>query len=174
MKRRNVFIAVEDVYAVQALRELLTRHCPEAVDRVVVRHLPPCSGKMTRIIRGHLEQGSHVIILVDAEAEDPDRREEYIRNAHRLRRDRVDVIVFDPCIEAPLCEALGLRNCRLRPCGSGPLESVREYWRRVHHRDYEKRLLVLLLREADSRGGLCGTVEFSRLFDVLRRVLGGC
>ena len=88
-----------------------------------------------------------------------------MRGRHRLDPS-VEVIVFDPCIEAPLCEALGLRGCRVRPCGNGPIRSLDEYLRRRSERGYAKRLLPILFQEASD--ALLSTREFGRLVEWLR------
>ena len=164
---KRAFIAVEDVYAVHALRRLIASK-RTAARSTVVAHLPPCSSKMSRVIHAQLKQGARVVVLIDAEDGDPREKEEWLRHIHNLGPE-IEIIVFDPCIEAPLCEALGLRNCREKPCRAGPLRSVDEYWHRTRGRGYAKRLLPLLLLEAEARGRLDSTPEFRRLLGWLRR-----
>ncbi len=66
----RVFIAVEDVYAVRAIRDLLRRR-GLSLEKITVAHLPPCSPKMQRIINAHAARGSRIIVVVDAENAPP-------------------------------------------------------------------------------------------------------
>ncbi len=166
MTSRRVFIAVEDHYAVPALRVFLRTRGVHA-SNVIVAHLPPRSPKMQRIVQAHLRQGSHVVIIVDAEDRPPTEVKQWIAEKHGVPND--DVIVVDPCMEALACEALGLKNCRAKPCRAGPLRSIDEYWRRVHRRRYEKRFLPTLFSEAAAQGALDEVPEVARLLAVVEQ-----
>jgi len=161
----KVFIVVEDTYARYALERVLKRHSVN-LSKVEIRHLAICSSKMSRIIGAHIRAGNHVIIIADAEREPRVQREQWVRQRHGLG-SQVDIIVVDPCMEAPACEALGLRGCRGKPCGDGPLQAVNTYWRRRHGRDYDKRFLPSLLLEADEKGSLSNVLEFNRLLRII-------
>ncbi len=151
MTRARVFIAVEDVYAVRAISDLLHRR-GLSLENIVVAHLPPCSSKMQRVINAHAARGSRIIVIVDAENLPSEEVERRVREKHSPVNTRIEVIAVDPCMEAIACEALGLKNCRVKPCSRGPLSSVNEYWRRRHGRDYEKRFLPRLFADAGVGG----------------------
>jgi hypothetical protein len=162
MASRTV-VVVEDVYA-RSVLEAMLRRLAGGAPRVI--HLMPCSNKMERVIRGHLADGRKVVVLLDAESQDPRERERWLREAHRLD-SRVEVNVFDPCIEAAACEALGLHGCRDRPCKNGPILAVDAYWRRTGRGRYRKRLLGRLLREAEKTGSPWLVPEMLRLLSSL-------
>ncbi len=157
-------LIVEDVYAPRALERMLRRL---GLEPPTILRLPPCSGKMERVARAHLEAGSRLAVLADAEEEDPAEKEHWIRTRHRLP-PHVPVIVADPCIEAIACQALGLRGCRDKPCRRGPVAAVDAYWRRRRRRGYRKRMLPLLLEEAAATGQLTLVPEARRLLQWLR------
>ena len=70
---QRIFIVVEDVYAERALPRLLAGRCGVPI---IVKHLQPCSSKMSRIVYAQLREGARVAILVDAEDVNPADREE--------------------------------------------------------------------------------------------------
>ena len=163
---KKVFIVVEDTYAPHALKRVLRKRSPNLAGIEVV-HLNVCSKKMERIVKAHIKQGSRVVIIADAEHMQAKLREEQIRKRHGLSSN-VKIIIADPCMEALACEALGLRRCREKPCGEGPLSEVKVYWRRKHGRDYDKRFLPDLFSEADGSSNRLDRVpEFRELTKAL-------
>ena len=162
---RRVFIVVEDTYAPHALRQVLRRR-GFSLNSIVIVRLEVCSRKMERIVKAHIMQGSRVVVIADAEQEQPRHRERWIREKHGLGSS-ADIIIVAPCMEALACEALGLRGCREKPCSNGPLQAVNTYWRRRHGRDYDKRFLPNLLQEADTGNRLDQVPEFKKLIEIL-------
>ena len=159
-------VIVEDTYARHALEQALRRRGLNLRDIYVV-HIPVCSTKMERMARSYKALGTKVIVVADAENEQPESRERWIRSRHNLANDSA-VIIVDPCMEALACIALGLRGCRSKPCSNGPLAAVDAYWRRKRRRGYAKRMLSVLFRDADNAGGLERAPEFRRLLEELR------
>ena len=160
----KVFIVVEDVYAPPALRHILRKR---GIHNAIINHLGICSKKMERVVRAHLREGRHVVIIADAEQEHVKNKEKWIRESHKLGNN-VTIIVIDPCIEALACEALGLKGCREKPCNNGPIRAIDTYFRREKNKEYQKRLLPLLLKEADKDNKLDQVPEFKKLIKTLK------
>ncbi|BEP17463.1 hypothetical protein PYJP_08150 [Pyrofollis japonicus] len=162
----KVIIVVEDRYAKEAIRKLLIKRQISCFD---VQYLPICSTKFSRIISAHQDYGRHIIIVADAELENPTEKETQIRDKHGLHSNNVDIIIVDPCMEALACIALGLNGCRNKPCDAGPLFSVKEYYKNIHRKDYKKRFLEKLLLEADDKNNLEKVYEFKKLINKINK-----
>ncbi|MCD6195293.1 MAG: hypothetical protein J7J82_00705 [Staphylothermus sp.] len=148
---KRIFIATEDTYAKNALKilikELFGKHI---LQRTEIHSLSPCSSKMTRILRAALldDDIGMVIVLVDAETNNPKQVTENIYHKHlRTEHDKAHVIALNPCIEEWPCTILGLKNCNTAPCVMGPARSIDEYWMKKHGQKYRKSLLPDIFKE---------------------------
>ena len=71
----KIFIAVEDVYGVEFVKEILkisSFRDELKKSNIFIEHLRPCSSKMTRILHAHVKLGRFVVIIVDSEYKRPD------------------------------------------------------------------------------------------------------
>jgi len=143
----KIYVIVEDRYAVEVVK-LIARELA-TTSKIVVRSIPICSNKMSKIARAALKEFDKVVILVDSEGRNPREVERRIEEKHLAEgAGKSVVIVVDPCLEAWPCRILELSNCSVAPCSLGPAKSLNEYWRKKHRRDYAKRDLPAAVKEA--------------------------
>ncbi len=147
MGRVRVFISIDDLRGVRAIEYLVNKIDYNRKIDVTVKSLMPCSNKMTRILKAASIEYDYVIVLTDAETDNPDKKKHEIIVKHKLISENIKVIPIKPCIESWPCGVLGLKNCERPPCREGPIGSLNTYMRTRHRKGYEKKYLRLLFEE---------------------------
>ncbi len=148
MARIRIFISVDDRRGTRAIEYLIKQIDRGDMINAVVKSLMPCSSKMTRILNAAIRSYDHVIVLTDAETNNPEELAQIIIGKHGLDAENVKVIPVKPCIESWPCSILGLKNCNRSPCSEGPVASLNNYMKKHHRRDYKKKYLYDVFMEA--------------------------
>ena len=116
-----------------------------------------CSEKMGRYVRGAVGDYNLIVVLVDSEGVDPSVVRKRIFGEHVGQVDvissRVKILVAHPCLEAWLCEAMGIAGCYTETCGEVVDVIIPTYEGRYKKRTLKRMLPALMVRELSRKLG---------------------
>jgi hypothetical protein len=157
-----VYFVVDNRYAKQLVRELvgLFKQYNLVGGSVCVDISNPvnmCSEKMGRYVRGAVGDYNLIVVLVDSEGVDPGVVRKHIFEEHVGQVDesssRVKVLIAHPCLEAWLCEAMGIASCYSGTCGE-VVDAIISWYEGKYERETLKRMLpTLMVRELGRKLG---------------------
>jgi len=151
-----VYFVVDNRYAKQLLLELvrLFKEYNLIGDSVRVDVSSPvntCDERMGRYVRGAFGDYNLIIVLVDSEGVDPSVIRKRIFEEHVRQVDesssRVKILITHPCLEAWLCEAMGIASCYSGTCGEVVDVIVSTYKGRYTRRTLKRMLPTLMVKE---------------------------
>jgi hypothetical protein len=158
----RVYFVVDNRYAKQLVRELvgLFKQYILVGGSVCVDISNPvnmCSEKMGRYVRGAVGDYNLIVVLVDSEEVDPSVVRKHIFEEHVGQVDesssRVKVLIAHPCLEAWLCEAMGIASCYSGTCGE-VVDAIISWYEGKYERETLKRMLpTLMVRELGRKLG---------------------
>jgi hypothetical protein len=135
-----------------------------------------CNEKMGRFVRGAVGDYNLIVVLVDSEGVDPSVVRTRILEEHMGQVDgsssRVKILIAHPCLEAWLCEAMGIASCYSGTCNE-VVDAIISRYEGKHEKKKLKTRLPTLMVEALSRklGDYPETMRSKGSKDELVRVL---
>jgi hypothetical protein len=157
-----VYFVVDNRYAKQLVQELvgLFKQYNLVGGSVCVDISNPvnlCSEKMGRYVRGAVSDYNLIIVLVDSEGVDPSVVRKGIFEEHVGQVDesssRVKILIAHPCLEAWLCEAMGIAGCYSGTCGEVVDAIISKYKGRYKKRTLKRMLPTLIVKELSRKLG---------------------
>jgi hypothetical protein len=157
-----VYFVVDNRYAKQLVQELvgLFKQYNLVGGSVCVDISNPvnvCSEKMGRYVRGAVSDYNLIVVLVDSEGVDPSVVRKRIFEEHVGQVDesssRVKILIAHPCLEAWLCEAMGIASCYTGTCGEVVDVIVSTYKGRFMRRTLKRMLPTLMVKELSRKLG---------------------
>ena len=116
-----------------------------------------------------------IVVLVDSEGVDPSVVRERVFEEHVGRVDGsslwVKIFVTHPCLEAWLCEAMGIAGCYSGTCGEVVDAIVSRYEGKYEKKALKRMLPALMVRELSRKLGDPETMRSKGSKDELMRVL---
>jgi hypothetical protein len=158
----RVYFVVDNRYAKQLVQELvgLFKQYNLVGGSVCVDISNPvnlCSEKMGRYVRGAVSDYNLIIVLVDSEGVDPSVVRKGIFEEHVGQVDesssRVKILIAHPCLEAWLCEAMGIAGCYSGTCGEVVDAIISKYKGRYKKRTLKRMLPTLIVKELSRKLG---------------------
>jgi len=158
----RVYFVVDNKYAKQLVQELveLFKQYNLIGGSVCVNISSPvnvCSEKMGRFVRGAVGDYNLIVVLVDSEGVDPSVVRKRILEEHVGHVDgslsRVEILVAHPCLEAWLCEAMGIAGCYSGTCGEVVDAIVSRYEGKYGKKTLKRMLPTLMVRELSGKLG---------------------
>jgi hypothetical protein len=158
----RVYFVVDNRYAKQLVQELvgLFKQYNLVGGSVCVDISNPvnvCSEKMGRYVRGAVSDYNLIIVLVDSEGVDPSVVRKRILEEHVGRVDgsssRVKILIAHPCLEAWLCEAMGIAGCYSGTCDEVVDAIVSRYEGKYEKKTLKRMLPALIVRELSRKLG---------------------
>jgi hypothetical protein len=177
----RVYFVVDNMYAKQLIQELgrLFKEYNFIGGSVCVDVSGPvnvCNEKMGRFVRGAVGDYNLIVVLVDSEGVDPSVVRTRILEEHMGQVDgsssRVKILIAHPCLEAWLCEAMGIASCYSGTCNE-VVDAIISRYEGKHEKKKLKTRLPTLMVEALSRklGDYPETMRSKGSKDELVRVL---
>jgi hypothetical protein len=177
----KVYFVVDNTYAKQLIKELvsLLKEYSLIGGSVCVDVSGPvnvCNEKMRRFVKGAVGDYNLIVVLVDSEGVDPSVVRKRILEEHVGQVDgsssRVKTLIAHPCLEAWLCEAMGIASCYSGTCGE-VVDAIISRYEGKHEKKKLKTRLPTLMVEALSRklGDYPETMRSEGSKDELVRVL---
>jgi hypothetical protein len=157
-----VYFVVDNRYAKQLVQELvgLFKQYNLVGGSVCVDISNPvnlCSEKMGRYVRGAVSDYNLIVVLVDSEGVDPSVVRKRILEEHVGQVDgsssRIKILVAHPCLEAWLCEAMGIAGCYSGTCGEVVDAIISKYKGRYKKRTLKRMLPTLMVKELSRKLG---------------------
>jgi hypothetical protein len=157
-----VYFVVDNRYAKQLIQELvrLLKEYSLIGGSVCIDISSPvnvCSEKMGRFVRGAVGDYNLIVVLVDSEGVDPSVVRKRILEEHVGQVDgsssRVEILVAHPCLEAWLCEAMGIAGCYSGTCGEVVDAIVSRYEGKYEKETLKRMLPTLMVRELSRKLG---------------------
>jgi hypothetical protein len=134
-----------------------------------------CSEKMGRYVRGAVSDYNLIVVLVDSEGVDPSVVRKRIFEEHVGQVDesssRIKILVAHPCLEAWLCEAMGIASCYSGTCGEVVDAIISRYEGKYEKETLKRMLPALMVRELSRKLGDPETMRSKGSKDELVRVL---
>ena len=158
----KVYFVVDNTYAKQLIKELvsLLKEYSLIGGSVCVDVSGPanmCSEKMGRFVKGAVGDYDLIVVLVDSEGVDPSVVRKCILEEHVGQVDgsssRVKTLVAHPCLEAWLCEAMGIAGCYSGTCGEVVDVIVSMYKGRFMRKTLKRMLPTLMVKELSRKLG---------------------
>jgi hypothetical protein len=158
----RVYFVVDNRYAKQLVQELvgLFKQYNLVGGSVCVDISNPvnvCSEKMGRYVRGAVSDYNLIVVLVDSEGVDPSVVRKRIFEEHVGQVDesssRVKILIAHPCLEAWLCEAMGIAGCYSGTCGEVVDAIISKYKGRYKKRTLKRMLPTLMVKELSRKLG---------------------
>jgi hypothetical protein len=175
-----VHFVVDNTYAKQLIRELVGllkeySLIGDSVYVVVSNPVNVCSEKMGRFVKEAVGDYNLIVVLVDSEGVDPSVVRKRILEEHVGHVDgsssRVEILVAHPCLEAWLCEAMGIAGCYSGTCGEVVDAIISRYKGRYGKGTLKRMLPTLMVRELGRKLGDPETMRSRGSKDELVRVL---
>jgi len=160
----RVYFVVDNKYAKQLIQELVRLFKgynliggSVCVDVDFSDSVNVCSEKMGRCVRGAVGDYNLIVVLVDSEGVDPSVVRKRIFEEHVGQVDesssRVKILIAHPCLEAWLCEAMGIVGCYSGTCGE-VVDAIISWYEGKYERKTLKRMLpTLMVRELGRKLG---------------------
>ena len=158
----KVYFVVDNTYAKQLIRELVGllkeySLIGDSVYVVVSNPVNVCSEKMGRYVKEAVGDYNLIVVLVDSEGVDPSVVRKRILEEHVGQVDgsssRVKILIAHPCLEAWLCEAMGIASCYSGTCGEA-VDSIISRYKGKYEKETLKRMLpALMVRELSGKLG---------------------
>jgi hypothetical protein len=159
-----VYFVVDNKYAKQLVQELVELFKQYnliggsvCVDVNVSDAANMCSEKMGRYVKGAVGDYNLIVVLVDSEGVDPSVVRKRILEEHVGQVDgsssRVKTLVAHPCLEAWLCEAMGIAGCYSGTCGEVVDVIVSTYKGRFMRKTLKRMLPTLMVKELSRKLG---------------------
>jgi hypothetical protein len=176
----RVYFVVDNRYAKQLVQELvgLFKQYNLVGGSVCVDISNPvnvCSEKMGRYVRGAVSDYNLIVVLVDSEGVDPSVVRKRIFEEHVGQVDesssRVKILIAHPCLEAWLCEAMGIAGCYSGTCGEVVDAIISRYEGKYEKETLKRMLPALMVRELSRKLGDPETMRSKGSKDELARVL---
>jgi hypothetical protein len=178
----KVYFVVDNTYAKQLIKELvkLLKEYGLIGGSVCVDISSPvnvCSEKMGRFVKEVVAVGDYnlIVVLVDSEGVDPSVVRKCILGEHVGQVDgsssRVKILVAHPCLEAWLCEAMGIASCYSGTCGEVVDAIISRYEGKYEKETLKRMLPTLMVRELSRKLGDPETMRSKGSKDELVRVL---
>jgi hypothetical protein len=153
-----VYFVVDNKYAKQLIQELVRLFRGYnliggnvCVDVDFSDSVNVCSEKMGRYVRGAVGDYNLIVVLVDSEGVDPSVVRKRILEEHVGQVDgsssRVEILIAYPCLEAWLCEAMGIAGCYSGTCGEVVDAIVSRYEGKYEKKALKRMLPALMVRE---------------------------
>jgi hypothetical protein len=160
----KVYFVVDNRYAKQLIQELVELFKQYnliggsvCVDVNISDAANMCSEKMGRYVRGAVGDYDLIVVLVDSEGVDPSVVRKRILEEHVGQVDgsssRVKILVAHPCLEAWLCEAMGIASCYSGTCGEVVDVIVSTYKGRFMRKTLKRMLPALMVKELSRKLG---------------------
>jgi len=158
----KVYFVVDNRYAKQLIKELVRLFkgynlIGGSVCVVVSSSVNVCNEKMGRFVRGAVGDYNLIVVLVDSEGVDPSVVRKRILEEHVGQVDgsssRVKTLVAHPCLEAWLCEAMGIAGCYSGTCGEVVDVIVSTYKGRFMRKTLKRMLPTLMVKELSRKLG---------------------
>jgi hypothetical protein len=158
----KVYFVVDNTYAKQLMRELvrLLKEYNFIGGSVCVDVSGPvnvCNEKMRRFVKGAVGDYNLIVVLVDSEGVDPSVVRKRIFEEHVGQVDesssRVKILIAHPCLEAWLCEAMGIASCYSGTCGEVVDAITSKYKGRYKKRTLKRMLPTLMVKELSRKLG---------------------
>jgi len=152
----KVYFVVDNTYAKQLIRELVGllkeySLIGDSVYVVVSNPVNVCSEKMGRFVKEAVGDYNLIVVLVDSEGVDPSVVRKRILEEHVGQVDgsssRVEILIAHPCLEAWLCEAMGIAGCYSGTCGEVVDAIVSRYEGKYEKKALKRMLPALMVRE---------------------------
>jgi hypothetical protein len=157
-----VYFVVDNTYAKQLIRELVGllkeySLIGDSVYVVVSNPVNVCSEKMGRFVKEAVGDYDLIVVLVDSEGVDPSVVRKRILEEHVGQVDgsssRVEILIAHPCLEAWLCEAMGMASCYSGTCGEVVDAIISRYEGRYGKGTLKRMLPALMVRELSRKLG---------------------
>lgn len=158
----KVYFVVDNTYAKQLIRELVGllkeySLIGDSVYVVVSNPVNACSEKMGRFVKEAVGDYNLIVVLVDSEGVDPSVVRKRILEEHVGQVDesssRVEILIAHPCLEAWLCEAIGIAGCYSGTCGEVVDAIVSRYEGKYEKKALKRMLPALMVRELGRKLG---------------------
>jgi hypothetical protein len=158
----KVYFVVDNTYAKQLMRELvrLLKEYNFIGGSVCVDVSGPvnvCNEKMRRFVKGAVGDYNLIVVLVDSEGVDPSVVRKRIFEEHVGQVDesssRVKILIAHPCLEAWLCEAMGIASCYSGTCGEVVDAIISRYEGKYEKETLKRMLPALMVRELSRKLG---------------------
>jgi hypothetical protein len=178
----RVYFVVDNKYAKQLIQELVRLFRGYnliggnvCVDADFSDSVNVCSEKMGRYVRGAVGDYNLIVVLVDSEGVDPSVVRKRILEEHVGQVDgsssRVEILIAHPCLEAWLCEAIGIASCYSGACDEVVDAIVSRYEGKYEKKALKRMLPALMVRELSRKLGDPETMRSKGSKDELVRVL---
>jgi hypothetical protein len=157
-----VYFVVDNRYAKQLIQELvrLLKEYSLIGGSVCIDISNPvnvCSEKMGRFVKGAVGDYNFIVVLVDSEGVDPSVVRKRILEEHVGQVDgsssRVEILIAHPCLEAWLCEAMGIAGCYSGTCGEVVDAITSKYKGKYKKRTLKRMLPTLMVKELSGKLG---------------------
>jgi hypothetical protein len=158
----KVYFVVDNRYAKQLIQELvrLLKEYSLIGGSVCIDISSPvnvCSEKMGRFVKGAVGDYNLIVVLVDSEGVDPSVVRKRILEEHVGQVDgsssRVRILIAHPCLEAWLCEAMGIAGCYSGTCDEVVDAIVSRYEGKYERGTLKRMLPTLMVRELGRKLG---------------------
>ncbi|MFZ8793501.1 MAG: hypothetical protein ACO2O2_06415 [Acidilobaceae archaeon] len=160
----RVYFVVDNKYAKQLVQELVELFKQYnliggsvRVDVNVSDAANMCSEKMGRYVRGAVGDYNLIVVLVDSEGVDPSVVRKRILEEHVGHVDesssRVKMLIAHPCLEAWLCEAMGIASCYSGTCHEVVDAIISRYKGKYEKKTLKRMLPALMVRELGRKLG---------------------
>lgn len=178
----KVYFVVDNTYAKQLIRELVGllkeySLIGNSVYVVVSKPVNVCSEKMGRFVKEAVGDYNFIVVLVDSEGVDPSVVRKRILEEHVGQVDgsssRVKILIAHPCLEAWLCEAMGIASCYSGTCGEVVDAIISRYGGKYEKETLKRMLPTLMVRELGRKLGDPEVMRSKGFKDELVRVLPG-
>ncbi len=176
----KVYFVVDNRYAKQLIQELvrLLKEYSLIGGSVCIDISSPvnvCSEKMGRFVKGAVGDYNFIVVLVDSEGVDPSVVRKRILEEHVGQVDgsssRVKILIAHPCLEAWLCEAMGIASCYSGTCGEVVDAIISRYEGKYEKETLKRMLPALMVRELSRKLGDPEAMRSKGSKDELVRVL---
>jgi hypothetical protein len=157
-----VYFVVDNTYAKQLIRELVGllkeySLIGDSVYVVVSNTVNVCNEKMGRFVKEAVGDHNLIVVLVDSEGVDPSVVRKRILEEHVGQVDgsssRVKILVAHPCLEAWLCEAMGIAGCYSGTCDEVVDAIISRYGGKYEKKTLKRMLPTLMVRELSRKLG---------------------
>jgi hypothetical protein len=158
----KVYFVVDNRYAKQLVKELVELFkqynlVGGSVCVVVSGPVNVCDERMGRFVKGAVGDYNLIVVLVDSEGVDPSVVRKRILGEHVGQVDgsssRVKILVAHPCLEAWLCEAMGIAGCYSGTCGEVVDAIISRYEGKYEKETLKRMLPALMVRELSRKLG---------------------
>jgi hypothetical protein len=157
-----VYFVVDNTYAKQLIRELVGllkeySLIGDSVYVVVSNPVNVCNEKMGRFVKEAVGDYNFIVVLVDSEGVDPSVVRKRILGEHVGQVDgsssRVKILVAHPCLEAWLCEAMGIAGCYSGTCDEVVDAIISRYGGKYEKKTLKRMLSTLMVKELSRKLG---------------------